>query len=111
MCVDPASYDHQRARRKAIFLWLRETNEMITQEEVASCTDADYLRALFSLVSGQQLSKACRLAQKNRDHKLALLLSQATRNTTYIRYSTSALCANHKRCLVSAQDVPPSPAE
>ena len=72
------------ARRKGVYEWLRETNEQATDEEV-SCSDEGYLRALFSLVSGQQLSKACRLAQKHRDHKLALLFSQATQNTMYNR--------------------------
>lgn len=46
---------------------------MVTQEE-----GEGYLKTLFSLVAGQQLAAACRLAQKNKDHKLALLLSQAT---------------------------------
>lgn len=67
-----------------MYEWLRETNESVTLEEVGGCSE-NYLKALFSLVSGQQLSKACRLAQRHRDHKLALLLSQATQNTTYNR--------------------------
>ena len=74
------------ARRKGVYDWLRETNERATEEEAeVSCSDEGYLRALFSLVSGQHLSKACRLAQKRRDHKLALLFSQATQNTMYNR--------------------------
>lgn len=85
ICIDPSSYDNQMARRRAVYHWLRETNEPVTDEEVSSCSEKDYLKALFSLVSGQQLSKACRLAQKHHDHKLALLLSQATQNTTYNR--------------------------
>ena len=97
VCIDPRSYENQRARHKAIFHWLRETNELVTQEEVACCTETDYLKALFSLVSGQQLNKACRLAQKNRDNKLAFLLSQATHNTTYCRY----LCLLHPAHLMS----------
>lgn len=71
-----------------MYEWLRETNESVTLEEVGSCSEENYLKALFSLVSGQQLGKASRLAQRHRDHKLAMLLSQATQNTTYNRYST-----------------------
>lgn len=81
---DPDSYGNQMARRKGVYDWLRETNEQATDEE-ASCADEGYLKALFSLVSGQQLSKACRLAQKHHDHKLALIFSQATQNTMYNR--------------------------
>lgn len=83
--LDPDSYGNQAARRKRLYHWLRETNESVTEEEVSRSSDSNYLKALFSLVSGQQLSKACRLAQQHRDHKLALLLSQAAQNTTYNR--------------------------
>ena len=83
--IDPSSYGNQTARRKGVYQWLRETNKPVTEEEVSKSSEKDYLKALFSLVCGQQLSKACRLAQKNRDHKLALLLGQATQNTTYNR--------------------------
>ena len=83
--TDPGCYDNQRARRRGVYEWLRETNESVTLEEVGGCSEENYLRALFSLVSGQQLGKACRLAHRHRDHKLAMLLSQAAQNTTYNR--------------------------
>ena len=94
---DPDSYGNRMARRKGVYNWLRETNEQATNEEVSSCSDKDYLQALFSLVSGQQLSSACRLAQRHRDHKLALLLSQATQNTTYNKWvvQCTRLCPPH----------------
>lgn len=41
------------------------------------------MKTLYSLVAGQQLAAACRLAQQKRDHKLALLLSQATYTYQY----------------------------
>ena len=43
-----------------------------------SIQDTDFLEALFSLVSGRQLTSACQLACKHRDFKSAALLSQAT---------------------------------
>ena len=48
---------------------------------VCACQDEHYLEQLFSLVAGQQLGAACSLAQQKKDHKLALLLSQATFST------------------------------
>ena len=85
MSIDPGSYGNQTARRKGVYQWLRETNEPVTEKEVSQTSEKNYLEALFSLVCGQQLSRACRLAQKNKDHKLSLLLSQATQSTTYNR--------------------------
>lgn len=41
---------------------------------------------MFRLVAGQQLSEACQLAHTKGDHRLALLLSQATQNTDVNRY-------------------------
>jgi nuclear pore complex protein Nup98-Nup96 len=43
--------------------------------------DAEYLEAVFSLVSGRQIAAACSLANQHRDHKLALLLSQIASGT------------------------------
>lgn len=54
-----------------------------------------YLKALFSLVAGQQLSEACKLAREKRDHKLALLLSQATKNTILSRYVGHIVSVGH----------------
>ncbi len=46
----------------------------------------NYLKTLFSLVAGQQLSEACHLAHEKGDYRLALLLSQATQNTIVNRF-------------------------
>lgn len=43
---------------------------------VSSLQDAEYLDAVFSLVSGRQIAAACRLAHRHGDHKLALALTQ-----------------------------------
>ena len=42
----------------------------------SSSQDAEYLDALFSLVSGGQIAAACRLAHQQGDHNLALALTQ-----------------------------------
>ena len=47
--------------------------------------DAEYLGALFSLVSGRQMAAACRLAHQHRDHKLALLLGQVANGSANSR--------------------------
>lgn len=94
-------YENQQARKQRLYKWLKNTNAPVTEKEVASapdvvsqseenwaintiirfglshCQEGGYLKSLFSLVVGQQLPAACQLAQKNKDHKLALLLSQA----------------------------------
>lgn len=52
---------------------------------VSSSQDADYLDALFSLVSGRQIAAACRLAHRHGDHKLALSLTQVASGNTNSR--------------------------
>lgn len=78
---DADSYDYQLLRKQALYQWLKHTSEQITESEVTAASSEHYLEAVFSLVCGQQLGAACRLAQKHSDHKLALLLSQAVSNT------------------------------
>lgn len=40
--------------------------------------DAGHLDAIFSLLSGLQIEKACKIACENKEYRMALLLSQAS---------------------------------
>ncbi|XP_048584697.1 nuclear pore complex protein Nup98-Nup96 isoform X1 [Nematostella vectensis] len=81
------TYEHQVARRNALSHWLAEAAKDRVKVEVdkANFEDGDYLNAIFSHLTGQQISKASRLAQRHGDYRLSLLLSQAT-SSSAIRY-------------------------
>ncbi|TSL04412.1 Nuclear pore complex protein Nup98-Nup96 [Bagarius yarrelli] len=76
--LDPETgggYREQHARRHSFSRWLSESAAQRIQDEV--CQSQSHADAIFSYLTGNCISKACRLAQKNGDHRLSLLLSQA----------------------------------
>ena len=85
--ADQTSYIHCLSRRNALTQWLMEAASTTVEREVAAAgdTDAEYLEAVFSLVSGRQMAAACRLAHQHRDHKLALLLGQVASSSANSR--------------------------
>ncbi|XP_027009207.2 nuclear pore complex protein Nup98-Nup96 [Tachysurus fulvidraco] len=70
-------YREQHARRHSFSRWLSESAAQCIQEEVNQCKTQSHVEAIFSYLTGHCISEACRLAQKNGDHRLSLLLSQA----------------------------------
>ena len=58
---------------------------LTTHAHLKLLQESAYLSVLFSLVTGQQLSSACKMAHKHRDHKLALLFSQAANSSLTTR--------------------------
>ncbi|KAI5620164.1 nuclear pore complex protein Nup98-Nup96, partial [Silurus asotus] len=68
-------YREQHARRHGFSLWLSESAAQRIQEEVGN--KQHHVDAIFSYLTGNCISEACKLAQKNGDHRLSLLLSQA----------------------------------
>lgn len=77
--VDKSSYVHQKARRVAFSKWLAGTADEAVQREVqdSKFKDLGNIEAVFSLLTGHQISQACQVAQQSGDHRLALLLAQA----------------------------------
>ncbi|XP_068187416.1 nuclear pore complex protein Nup98-Nup96 [Antennarius striatus] len=74
---NPSDYDQQLARRRTFSTWLSRGATSRVMEEVALAAKGDHTEAIFSYLTGNQISEACRLAQKEGDHRLSLLLSQA----------------------------------
>lgn len=70
-------YQDRHARRHSFSRWLSESAAQRIQEEVCRNQTRCHVDAIFSYLTGHCISEACRLAQKNGDHRLSLLLSQA----------------------------------
>uniref|UniRef100_A0A646QCP4 Nuclear pore complex protein Nup98-Nup96 n=1 Tax=Hemiscolopendra marginata TaxID=943146 RepID=A0A646QCP4_9MYRI len=74
------THANRMARRKAFSEWLQSVSSEKISKEIEEDGGQDHLNAIFSHLSGYQISAACQLAQKAGDHGLALLLAQATEN-------------------------------
>lgn len=80
--VDPSEYIQQLARRKAFSAWLSQTATDKIEKEVFESKPKNHIEAVFSYLTGQQISEACTLLQQSDDHRLALLVSQAAGSQT-----------------------------
>ncbi|XP_075888144.1 nuclear pore complex protein Nup98-Nup96 isoform X4 [Nelusetta ayraudi] len=70
-------YERQLERRLTFSTWLSRGASYKVEEEVALAGKGSHTEAIFSYLTGNRISEACRLAQKEGDHRLSLLLSQA----------------------------------
>ncbi|XP_055893194.1 nuclear pore complex protein Nup98-Nup96-like isoform X2 [Biomphalaria glabrata] len=71
-------YRETQLRREMLSRWLTETGFPKVLEEMEAAQGKEgYLEKVFSKLTIGEISKACELAQAGRDHRLALLLSQA----------------------------------
>ncbi|XP_074528013.1 nuclear pore complex protein Nup98-Nup96 isoform X2 [Halichoeres trimaculatus] len=70
-------YEQQLERRRSFSNWLARGASCRVEEEVAQAGKGRHTDAIFSYLTGYRISEACRLAQKEGDHRLSLLLSQA----------------------------------
>ncbi|XP_033631554.1 nuclear pore complex protein Nup98-Nup96-like isoform X1 [Asterias rubens] len=77
--LDPSGYPFHKARREAFSRWLESGSEKRINREVqdSKFKDMGHIEAVFSLLTGHQISAACAAAQRSGDHRLALLLAQA----------------------------------
>ncbi|XP_058483731.1 nuclear pore complex protein Nup98-Nup96 isoform X1 [Solea solea] len=73
----PSDYEQQLERRQTFSAWLSRGATCRVEEEVSVTGKGRHTEAIFSYLTGNRLSEACRLAQKEGDHRLSLLLSQA----------------------------------
>ncbi|XP_044274493.1 nuclear pore complex protein Nup98-Nup96 isoform X2 [Varanus komodoensis] len=73
---EPSEYIVALQRRGAFSRWLSQAAALRIQDEVALSQKDSAAEAVFSCLTGKQISEACRLAQESGDHRLALLLSQ-----------------------------------
>uniref|UniRef100_A0A671UZE6 Nuclear pore complex protein Nup98-Nup96 n=1 Tax=Sparus aurata TaxID=8175 RepID=A0A671UZE6_SPAAU len=73
----PSEYEQQLERRQTFSAWLSRGATSRVEEEVALAGKGSHTEAIFSYLTGNCISEACRLAQKEGDHRLSLLLSQA----------------------------------
>uniref|UniRef100_A0A665UAE1 Nuclear pore complex protein Nup98-Nup96 n=1 Tax=Echeneis naucrates TaxID=173247 RepID=A0A665UAE1_ECHNA len=73
----PSDYQQQLERRRTFSVWLSHGATCRVEEEVAAAGKGRHTEAIFSYLTGNRISEACRLAQKEGDHRLSLLLSQA----------------------------------
>ncbi|XP_044077198.1 nuclear pore complex protein Nup98-Nup96 isoform X4 [Siniperca chuatsi] len=72
-----SEYEQQLERRRTFSAWLSRGATCRVEEEVALAGKGRHTEAIFSYLTGNRISEACRLAQKEGDHRLSLLLSQA----------------------------------
>ncbi|KAM4726112.1 nuclear pore complex protein Nup98-Nup96 isoform 1-T2 [Anableps anableps] len=70
-------YEQQLQRRRAFSDWLSHGASCRVEKEVALVGKSRHTEAVFSYLTGCSISEACRLAQREGDHRLSLLLSQA----------------------------------
>uniref|UniRef100_A0A3Q3E3G4 Nuclear pore complex protein Nup98-Nup96 n=1 Tax=Labrus bergylta TaxID=56723 RepID=A0A3Q3E3G4_9LABR len=70
-------YEQQLERRRSFSAWLAHGASTRVEEEVAQARNGRHTDAIFSYLTGNRISEACRLAQEKGDHRLSLLLSQA----------------------------------
>ncbi|XP_070699287.1 nuclear pore complex protein Nup98-Nup96 isoform X2 [Pempheris klunzingeri] len=70
-------YEQQLERRRTFSAWLSRGAAGRVEQEVALAGKGRHTDAIFSYLTGNRISEACRLAQKEGDHRLSLLLSQA----------------------------------
>ncbi|XP_059207267.1 LOW QUALITY PROTEIN: nuclear pore complex protein Nup98-Nup96 [Centropristis striata] len=73
----PGEYEQQLERRRSFSAWLSRGAACRVEEEVALAGKGRHTDAIFSYLTGNRISEACRLAQREGDHRLSLLLSQA----------------------------------
>ncbi|BFZ15130.1 hypothetical protein BsWGS_18167 [Bradybaena similaris] len=77
-------YREKQLRREALSQWLSDASLAKVAAEMEACsvinTDS-HLKAVFSKLTVREISEACMLAQRGRDHRLALVLAQAAGNT------------------------------
>ncbi|XP_022600404.1 nuclear pore complex protein Nup98-Nup96 isoform X2 [Seriola dumerili] len=73
----PSDYEQQLERRRTFSAWLSRGATCRVEDEVALAGKGRHTEAIFSYLTGNRISEACRLAQKEGDHRLSLLLSQA----------------------------------
>ncbi|XP_054610233.1 nuclear pore complex protein Nup98-Nup96 isoform X3 [Dunckerocampus dactyliophorus] len=72
-----SEYQQQLERRRTFSAWLARGTAHRVEDEVVLAGKGRHTEAVFSYLTGNRISKACRLAQKEGDHRLALLLAQA----------------------------------
>ncbi|XP_066910219.1 nuclear pore complex protein Nup98-Nup96-like [Clytia hemisphaerica] len=71
-------YEIHSARREALSKWLSNvTADQIENEIQTQLQDDGHLSAIFSLLSGRQITKACQVARENKEYRLGFLLAQA----------------------------------
>ncbi|XP_060942469.1 nuclear pore complex protein Nup98-Nup96 isoform X3 [Limanda limanda] len=72
-----SDYEQQLERRRTFSAWLSRGATCRVEEEVALAGKGRHTEAIFSYLTGNRISEACRVAQREGDHRLSLLLSQA----------------------------------
>eukprot|EP01135_Chromosphaera_perkinsii_P008727 Nk52_evm60s1444 gene=Nk52_evmTU60s1444 len=74
--VEP-TYKERMFRRREFTEWIMEViSDELAEEIDLNCMDDDKIQEVFTLLSGNRVQKACEVAKRNRDYRLALLVSQ-----------------------------------
>ncbi|XP_077519119.1 nuclear pore complex protein Nup98-96 isoform X3 [Amblyomma americanum] len=76
------SYAYAKSRKEALSNWLVDTTKPVIEEEIADLQreDGNELRVMLAYLSGHDIARACAVAQRSRDFRLGLLLSQGGSN-------------------------------
>lgn len=74
----PSEYEQQLERRRTFSAWLSRGATGRVEEEVALAGKGRHMDAIFSYLTGNRISKACRLAQKEGEEQLSAAEPQTT---------------------------------
>lgn len=82
-----STYSEQMARRRAFSAWLQSCSLAKITGEVQqnNLEDSKYIDTIFSQLSAHKISEACRVAQRSRDHRLAMALAEAAAGVQAVR--------------------------
>lgn len=79
---DVTRYSYAKCRKEALSDWLVDTTKAVIEAEITDLQrkEDSELLVILSYLSGRDVSKACAVAQRSRDFRLGLLLSQGGSN-------------------------------
>uniref|UniRef100_A0A8P4GNZ8 Nuclear pore complex protein Nup98-Nup96 n=1 Tax=Dicentrarchus labrax TaxID=13489 RepID=A0A8P4GNZ8_DICLA len=72
----PGEYEQQLERRRTFSAWLSRGATCRVEEEVALAGKGSHTEAIFSYLTGNRISEACRLAQKEGERKTVILYKE-----------------------------------
>lgn len=75
---DVTKYSYAKCRKEALSDWLVDTTKAAIEAEITDLQrkEDSELQVILSYLSGRDVSKACAVAQRSRDFRLSLVLSQ-----------------------------------
>lgn len=108
----PSDYEQQLQRRRTFSAWLSRGAACRVDEEVALAGKGRHTEAIFSYLTGNCISEACRVAQKEGEEVVVVRATQRELRTITGDATRSKSCSVTGQCLCSVlcRRPPPVPA-